>query len=243
VIARRERAQRYPPLTHTAVARILVAALFVAAIAAFIALEGPSYLSLDALKANRDALIRFADTHRIAAIAITFGAYASFVALSLPGGFVFSLASGLLFGRFAGTIVAVLGETCGATLAFLAARFLFAGAVRRLLGARGARINAGFARHAFSYLLFLRVVPVFPFFIVNLAPAFTSVRVRTFMLATLLGAVPASFVYANLGQALQRFDSLADALSVQTISALVLLGLLALVPAFARPLRARFRRR
>lgn len=226
-----------------AIARAVVAALFVAAIAAFVLLDGPSYVSLDALKANRDSLTGFADAHRVAAAAMTFGAYAGVVALSLPGGFVFSLAAGLLFGRFAGTVLAVLGETLGATLAFLAARFLFADAVRRLLGARGARINAGFARHAFSYLLFLRVVPVLPFFLVNLAPAFTSVRVRTFVLATLLGAIPASFVYANLGQALRRLDSLADASSGQTIVALVLLGLLALVPAFAGALRARFRKR
>jgi uncharacterized membrane protein YdjX (TVP38/TMEM64 family) len=228
-------------LNRRIAARVAVAALFVAAVTTFAALGGPHYLSLAALKANRDALLRFADAHQVAALAIAFATYAGVVALSLPGALVFSIACGLLFG-YAGTVVAVIAETLGATVAFLAARFLFADAIRRRLGAAGARINAGFTRHAFSYLLFLRVVPVFPFFLVNLAPAFTSVPVRTFMLATLVGAIPATFVYANLGRALRSLDSPDDALSIPTFAALAVLGLLSLAPVFATPLRARLRR-
>jgi uncharacterized membrane protein YdjX (TVP38/TMEM64 family) len=214
-------ADRILALTRTALARGLLGALFIAAIVAFVALGGPHYLSLDALKDNRDALLRFADAHQATALAIAFGVYAGTVALSLPGGLVLSLAA-----------------TLGATLVFLAARYLFADLLRRRLGAAGARINAGFTRHALSYLLFLRLVPAFPFFLVNLAPAFTAIPVRTYVLGTLLGIIPGTFVYVNLGAALGRLDSLAGAVSMTTLGALALLGLLALVPVFVRRHRA-----
>jgi len=220
------------------VLKLALLALFVAALVAFVALDGPRYLSLDALQRNRDALLAFASDHRAAALAIAFSAYAGAVALSLPGGLVFSLACGLLFGRIAGTLVAVAAATLGATLVFLAARYLFADVARRRLGAAGERINAGFTRHAFSYLLFLRVVPLFPFFLVNLAPALTSIRLGTYVLATVIGIVPATFIYVNLGQAIGRLDSLHGALSIDTLGALALLGLLALIPAFVRRRKA-----
>jgi uncharacterized membrane protein YdjX (TVP38/TMEM64 family) len=231
-------ADRILALTRTALARGLLGALFIAAIVAFVALGGPHYLSLDALKDNRDALLRFADAHQATALAIAFGVYAGTVALSLPGGLVLSLACGLLFGRVLGTAVAVVAATLGATLVFLAARYLFADLLRRRLGAAGARINAGFTRHALSYLLFLRLVPAFPFFLVNLAPAFTAIPVRTYVLGTLLGIIPGTFVYVNLGAALGRLDSLAGAVSMNTLGALGLLSLLALVPVFVRRHRA-----
>jgi len=221
-------------LTRTAAARALVGALFIAAIVAFFVFGGPHYLSLAALKANRDALLSFAGAHQAAALAIAFGVYAGAVALSLPGGLILSLACGLLFGRVLGTALAVVAATVGATLVFLAARYLLADAMRKLLGAKGAAINAGFTRHAMSYLLFLRLVPLFPFFLVNIAPAFTSVPARTYVLATLLGIIPGTFVYVNLGDALGRLDSLTGVLSMNTLGSLALLGLLALVPVFVR---------
>ena len=230
-------------MTRRTGVKALVAALFGAAIVAFVVLGGPRYVSPGMLEANRDALLRFADAHPIAAPAMAFGAYAGFVSLGLPGGLVFSLACGLLFGRWAGTLVAICGETVGATIAFLLARYLFADAARRRLGAAGERINAGFTRHAFSYLLFLRVVPVFPFFLVNIAPAFTTVAVRTYVVGTLIGAIPATFVYANLGETLGRASSLAEALSPATLGGLALLGLLALLPVLVSKARARAARR
>ena len=233
------------PAGSTGGARVnaLLAALFGAAIVAFFLLGGPRYLSPGALEANRDALLRFAAEHPIAAPAIAFATYAGAVALSLPGGLVFSLACGLLFGRWAGTLVAIGAETLGATLAFLLARHLFADAARRRLGAAGERLNAGFTRHALSYLLFLRVVPVFPFFLVNLAPAFTSIRVRTYVVGTLIGAIPATFVYASLGATLGHARSLEEALSATTLGGLALLGLLALLPVLVSKARARAARR
>jgi len=152
---------------------------------------------------------------------------------------VLSLAMGFVFGRWVGTALVVAAATTGAALVFLAARYLFADAARRRLGALGERINAGFNESAFSYLLFLRLVPLFPFFLVNLAPAFTTVPLRTYVLATLVGIIPGSFVFANLGQALGRLDSLQGLVSPQVLGGLGLLALFALVPVIVQKLRAR----
>ena len=199
---------------------------------------GQNYLTLDAVKANRDALLAFADKHFVAALAIAFLVYIGATAFSLPGGLVLSLTMGFIFGRWVGTLLIVVAATIGATLVFLAARYLFAEAARRRMGALGEKISAGFAANAFNYLLFLRLVPLFPFFLVNLAPAFTNIRLGTFVLGTFIGIIPGSFVYANLGQTLGRIDSLSGLLSAETIGAFVLLGLLALVPVFVRKHRA-----
>jgi uncharacterized membrane protein YdjX (TVP38/TMEM64 family) len=221
--------------------RVIAAAVFIAVIVGYFAVGGPRYLSPDELDAHRDALLDFAAARPIAAPAIAFATYAVTVALGLPGGLVFSLACGMLFGRFGGTLVAVCGETAGATLAFLAARHLFADTARARLGATGARIDAQICRHAFSYLLFLRIVPVFPFFVVNIAPAFTTIPLATFVAATFVGAIPATFVYASLGETLGRAASLAEALSPWTLASLALLGILALSPAILTLLRERRR--
>ncbi|MDH5287370.1 MAG: TVP38/TMEM64 family protein [Betaproteobacteria bacterium] len=220
-------------------AKIAVVAAFAAGIALFFALDGPRYLSLDAIKANRDALLAFAQDHFVAALAIAFLVYAGATALSLPGGLALSLATGFVFGRWVGTALVVVAATVGATLVFLAARYLFADAARKRLGALGERINAGFTENAFSWLLFLRLVPLFPFFLVNLAAAFTSAPLRTYVLATAIGIIPGTFVYVNLGQALGRIDSLSGLLSRETLLAFGLLGVFALSPVAWKKWKAR----
>jgi uncharacterized membrane protein YdjX (TVP38/TMEM64 family) len=219
--------------------KLAIAGVFAGGIVAFFALGGQRYLSLDAVKANRDALLAFADRNFVAALAIAFVVYAGTVALSLPGGLVLSLTTGFVFGRWVGTMLVVVAATVGATLVFLAARYLFADAARRRLGSLGEKINAGFTENAFSYLLFLRLVPLFPFFLVNLAPAFTSIPLRTYVLATLIGIIPGTFVYVNLGQALGRIDSLQGLVSRDTLLAFGLLGLFALLPVAWKKWKAR----
>jgi uncharacterized membrane protein YdjX (TVP38/TMEM64 family) len=218
--------------------KVALIVAFGAVIITFFVVGGQNYLTLDAVKANRDALLAFADKHFVAALAIAFLVYVGATAFSLPGGLVLSLTMGFIFGRWVGTVLIVVAATIGATLVFLAARYLFAEAARRRMGALGEKISAGFAANAFNYLLFLRLVPLFPFFLVNLAPAFTNIRLGTFVLGTFIGIIPGSFVYANLGQTLGRIDSLSGLLSAETIGAFVLLGLLALVPVFVRKHRA-----
>jgi len=218
--------------------RLALLVALVVAIVAFFALDGERYLSLDAVKSHRDALLAFTQAHFVASIVIAFVVYVAATALSVPGGLVLSLTMGFLFGRWLGTALVVIAATTGATLAFLAARYLFADAARRRMGALGEKINAGFTENALNYLLFLRLVPLFPFFLVNLAPAFTSISVRTFVVGTLIGIIPGSFVFVNLGQTLSRIDSLSGLLSTETIAAFVLLGVLALVPVVIRRIRS-----
>jgi uncharacterized membrane protein YdjX (TVP38/TMEM64 family) len=219
--------------------KLAIAALFVGGLVAFFALGGQRYLSLDTIKANRDALIEFADQHFVAAVAIAFAIYVGATALSLPGGLVLSLTMGFIFGTWVGTAIVVVAATLGATLVFLAARYLFADAARKRLGAVGEKINAGFTQNAFSYLLFLRLVPAFPFFLVNLAPAFTAIPARTYVLATLIGIIPGTFVYVNLGRTLGRIESLDGLVSKETLLAFVLLGVFSLAPIAWKKLRAR----
>jgi len=219
--------------------RIAIAVLFAGGIAAFFALGGQDYLDLATIKRHRDTLIAFANAHFVAALVLGFFVYVGAVALSLPGGLVLSLTMGFVFGRWVGTALVVVAATVGATLVFLAARYLFADAARRRMGALGERINAGFTENAFSYLLFLRLVPVFPFFIINLAPAFTTIPLRTYVLATAIGIIPGSFVFVNLGQTLAHIDSLQGLVSLDVLGGLGLLALFALVPVIVQKIRAR----
>ncbi len=219
--------------------KLVLLALFVGVVVAFFALGGQNYLTLDTIKANRDALLAFTQQHFAAALVIAFVVYAGATAFSLPGGLLMSLTTGFIFGRWVGTALVVAAATVGATLVFLAARYIFADAARRRLGALGERINAGFTENAFNYMLFLRLVPVFPFFLVNLAPAFTSIPLRTYALATLIGIVPGTFVFVNLGQTLGRIDSLMGLVSVETLGAFALLGVFALLPVLLKKLKSR----
>jgi uncharacterized membrane protein YdjX (TVP38/TMEM64 family) len=218
--------------------KITLGVVLAAIVIAFFVLGGQRYLSLDAVKTHRDALLGFTHEHYLAALAIAFLTYVGATALSLPGGLALSLTMGFIFGRWAGTVLVVFAATVGASLVFLAARYLFADAARRRMGALGEKLSAGFTENALNYLLFLRLVPLFPFFLVNLAPAFTNIRLGTFVVGTFIGIIPATFVYVNLGETLGRIDSLSGLVSIETVGAFVLLGILALVPVFVRKWRA-----
>jgi uncharacterized membrane protein YdjX (TVP38/TMEM64 family) len=218
--------------------KIALAVLFVGAIVAFFALGGQHYLTLESIKANRDALLSYTESHFAAAVAIAFLVYVASTAFSLPGGLVLSLTMGFIFGRWVGTVIVVFAATVGATILFLAARYIFADALRKRLGTIGEKINAGFTENAFSYMLFLRLVPAFPFFLVNLAPAFTSIPLRTFVLATLIGIIPGTFVFVNLGETLGRIESLQGLVSWQTFGAFALLGVFALIPILVKKIKS-----
>jgi uncharacterized membrane protein YdjX (TVP38/TMEM64 family) len=218
--------------------KLLILAVFAGAIAAFFALGGQKYLSLETIKAHRDQLLGFTSEHRVAMVGLAFLVYALAVALSLPGALILSLTCGFLFGRWLGTLVIVAAATLGATVVFLAARYLIADWARARLGTLGRRINEGFSANAFNYMLFLRLVPAFPFFLVNLAPAFTDIRLPTYVVATAIGIVPGAFVFANLGETLGTIDSLSGLVSKETLAAFALLGVLALVPVVVKRIRS-----
>ena len=218
--------------------KLAIALLFVAGFAFFFIAGGSEWLSVDALKQNRDQLLAFTEQHYYAMLFGGMLVYAASTALSVPGATVLSLAAGLLFGRWVGAAVIVVAATVGATLVFLAARYLFAEAAQRRAGGMAKKLIAGFHENAFNYLLFLRLVPLFPFWLVNLAPAFTPVTTRTYVAATALGIIPGSFVFTHLGQSLGRIDSAQQLVSWEILSAFALLGVFALLPVLVKKWRA-----
>lgn len=218
--------------------KLAILALFVGALLAFFALGGEQYLSLEAVKANRDALLDYTRDHYALALVLALLIYTASTAFSIPGATVLSLMMGFLFGRWVGTGMILVAATLGATLVFLAARYLFAEAARqRLSTGRAARLMRGFHDNAFNYLLFLRLVPLFPFWLVNLAPAFTPITTRTYVSATAIGILPGAFVFANLGESLGRIDSLNQLVSAEILLALGLLGVFALLPVMVKKFR------
>ena len=210
--------------------KLVVALLFAAAIGAFFYFDLGRYLSLDSLKANRDSLLTFTETHYAASVAIFVGAYCLLVAASLPGAVFFTLAGGFLFGSALGTVYVNLGATSGATLAFLTARYLLRDWVEKKFGGRLAPLQQGFTTNAFSYLMTLRLIPLFPFFVVNMACGLTRVSLATYVTATAIGIIPGSFVFAYAGRQIGTISSLKEIASPNVLIAFTLLGLLALVP-------------
>ena len=200
------------------------------AVAAFFYFDLGRFLSLQALKDNRDDLLSFTETHAAVAAALFVLTYVAVTGLSLPGAVILTLAGGFLFGFVWGTLFVNLGATTGATLAFLASRYLLRDWVERKFGKWLGPVQQGFTNNAFSYLMTLRLIPLFPFFVVNLVSGLTRMNVGTYVVATALGIIPGSFVYAYAGRQLGTINSLKDIASPGVIGAFVLLGLLALVP-------------
>ncbi len=217
--------------------KMALLAVFAGALGLFFGLSGDELLTLETFKANRAELLDYTRQHLWSTAAMMIAAYIVSTAFSIPGATVLSLACGFLFGRWAGMAVIVFSATIGATLVFLAARYIFADMARRRMGRLATALVEGFAENPFNYLLFLRLVPLFPFWLVNLAPAFTAIRLRTYVLATAIGIVPGSFVFANLGQSLGRIESGSQLLSGETLGALTLLGLLALIPVVVKKIQ------
>lgn len=208
--------------------------------AAFFALDLDRFLSFDALRANRQWLLgAVAEHHLLTALAFIV-VYAVAVAVSLPGASLLTLAGGFLFGPVFGTVYVVLAATLGAVGIFLAARTAFSDLLRAKAGPWLAKLQDGFNENELSYLLFLRLVPAFPFFIVNIVPAFLGVSLRTYTLATLVGIIPGTTVYAVFGAGLGEIlasdaePSLAGVLSPELVIGMVGLAVLALVPVLVR---------
>jgi uncharacterized membrane protein YdjX (TVP38/TMEM64 family) len=214
-----------------------------ALIAAAFYLGVDQYLTLDALRDHRVALSEFVRSHSVAAACAYVLAYVGVVALSLPGAAVMTLAGGFLFGVPLGATLTVIGATSGATLLFLIARSAAGDVLHERAGPFLARMADGFRKDAFNYLLFLRLVPVFPFWAVNLAPALLGMRLEPFVAATAIGIVPGTLVYTAFGAGLgEIFDAgadtrLQDVFSPTLIAALLGLGALSLLPVILRRLR------
>lgn len=219
--------------------KISIAVGIALAIGAFIYFDLGRFLSLTALKENRDNLLAFTEANFVAAVGIFIVAYAIVTGLSLPGAVILTLAGGFLFGAVGATFFVNIGATTGATLAFLTARYLLRDTVEQKFGKWLGPFQEGFSKNAFSYLLTLRLIPLFPFFVVNLVSGLTRVSVGTYVAATALGIIPGSFVYAYAGRQLGTINSLKEIASPNIIGAFVLLGLLALVPVVYKKISAK----
>lgn len=210
--------------------RFAVPALLLALATALVLTDTHTLLSLEAIQSRRADLAQQVAAHPLMA-GVAFGAlYTGAVALSLPVATVLTLLGGFLFGLVWGTLLVVTSATLGAILVFSVARGAFGEGLRRKAGALQDRFARPLAENPVGFLLFLRLVPVFPFFIVNIAPALLNVRLRTFAWTTALGILPGTAVYVNVGRSLGDLTSLRDLASPQTLLTFGLLGALALVP-------------
>ncbi len=224
--------KRFGPLIVIALA---VAAVFASGVA--------DHLSLVELKERRDQLQGFVALHPVLSFGLYILIYIAVVSLSLPGALIMTLSGGFLFGPWLGSAAAASGASMGAAVIFLVCRSAIGDSLRGKAGSTIAKIEDGVRRDAFSYILTLRLIPVMPFWLVNLAAGFVDIPLRTFLSATVLGILPGSLVYAGLGSGLgEVFASGQDPnlrviFEPHVLLPLVGLGLLSLLPVVLRRFR------
>lgn len=209
--------------------RLALVALVVVLVWAFFAAGGPKWLTLEGLKSGLDQFAAWKSTSPVL-LGLGFGAvYVLVAALSLPGAVILTLAAGAIFGLLWGTFIASFASTLGATLAFWSARYLLRDWVQARFGDRLKPINDGMTRDGAFYLFTLRLVPVFPFFLINLLMGLMPIRSLTFYGVSQIGMLAGTLVYVNAGTQLARIDSLAGIVSPGVTLSLVLLGVFPLV--------------
>ncbi len=226
--------------------RYLPLALTLVALGLFIVMGGAEHLKLDALTARYDEMKLLVSENRPLAALIFVAIYAALVAISFPSASALTIIGGLLFGTWFGGGLAVIAATLGATVIFLAARSAFAESLKAKAGPSLTMLRNGFEENASSYLLTLRLIPAFPFFLINIAAGVFGMRLLPYMVATGLGIIPGTFVYASVGAgagSIVEQGGTVDAggllLQPQILLPILGLVLLALLPVAIR----RFRRR
>ena len=203
------------------------------------------YLSFDALRQHNETLLVYVSTHLVLTLAAYFLVYVVAIACSLPGGLLLTVIGGYLFGIAIGGTCVVVAATIGATLIFLAAKTALGDPLRAKAGPAMRKMESDIRRNAFNYLLVLRLIPLFPFFLVNLAPAFLGVGLRTYVAATFLGIIPATFIFSSVGNGLGalleagREPSAKLLMAPEILLPLIGLSVLALVPVVYRRYKAR----
>lgn len=205
--------------------RIALLVLLAAAIAAYFWFDLGTVLSLENFKQSQADIVAAKDANPLFYIGGFFLIYVIVTALSLPGAAIMSLVAGALFGVITGTILVSFASTIGATLAFLSARFLLRDWVQSKFGERLKAIDDGIARDGAFYLFTIRLIPLFPFFVVNLLMGLTRIKTRTFYWVSQIGMFPATIVFVNAGTQISKIESTAGLLSPTLIGSFVLLGL------------------
>lgn len=233
------------PSASFSIKRLIPVVILVLGLVAFFAFGLDRYLTFETLREHRETLRTWVTTQGIFAALVFMAIYAIAIAFSLPGGAVLSITGGFLFGAIWGTVCIVISATLGATALFLIAKTSFGDVLRAKAGPALQKMQQGFQEGALSYLLVLRLVPLFPFFLVNLVPAFLGVSLRVYVIGTFFGIIPGAFVFATVGAGLGSiFDqggefTASGILTPQIITALVGLAVLALIPVVYKKLKAR----
>jgi uncharacterized membrane protein YdjX (TVP38/TMEM64 family) len=223
----------------------LPAALLLVVVVSLVVFGPDNAAIYQALRERREIILAFVADNAAAAAIIYFVVYVVVVAFSLPGGAMMTIIGGFLFGPVRTTVIVVFAATAGATMLFLVARSAVGNRLRARAGPWLRRMEAGFHENAMAYLLVLRLVPLFPFFVVNLVPAFLGISVRTYVIGTFVGIIPGTFVFALAGDGLGsvldadgEFDA-STVLKPEVIAALAGLALLAIAPVVYKKIRAR----
>jgi uncharacterized membrane protein YdjX (TVP38/TMEM64 family) len=211
-------------MTKRNVNRFLIILLIIGAILLFKFLNLGDYFSLAYIKASREKFEALYAAHRFSVIAAFMAVYVLVTSLSLPGAAVLTLAGGALFGLWGGTVIVSFASSVGATLACLVARFVLRDWVQRRFAEKLKRVNDGIEREGAFYLFTLRLVPVFPFWLINMVMGLTSMPLRTFYWVSQLGMIPGTIVYVNAGKELGKIDSLSGIFSPGLIMSFALLG-------------------
>lgn len=209
--------------------RVLVLAAIVALIAAFFAFDLGHYFSLDYFKSQQAAIDAFYQANPLKTAASFFVVYVAVTGLSLPGAAIMTLAAGAIFGLLWGTVIVSFASSLGATLAFLTSRFVLRDSIQARFGDKLAAINAGVAKDGPFYLFTLRLVPAFPFFVINLVMGLTPIRTWTYYWASQIGMLAGTIVYVNAGTEIAKIESLRGILSPGLIISFTLLGVFPLI--------------
>ncbi|NKB19108.1 MAG: TVP38/TMEM64 family protein [Alphaproteobacteria bacterium] len=226
-------------------AKLIPVAILIAGFSAFFVFDLNQYLSFDALKENREALTQWVANTGIVAWLVYAGIYAVVTAFSVPGGAVMTIAGGFLFGPWLGGALTVFGATLGATAVFLVARYALADLLREKAGNAIRKMEKGFNEDALSYLLSLRLIPAFPFWLVNLVPAFLNVSVGVYIFGTAVGIIPGTLVFSFFGDGIgavleagQDID-LGIIFEPRFLLPIIGLGVLALMPVLYKKIKGR----
>ena len=210
--------------------RIVLLVVAVAAlVAAYVAFDLGRFLSLGYFKAHQAAINAYFDAHPLRTAALFALLYIAVTSLSIPGTALLTLAAGAIFGVLAGTLLVSFSSALGATIAFLSSRFFLRAWVRRHFGAHLAAFNRGFERDGAFYLVSLGMIPIFPYFVINLVMGLTPIRVSTFYWASQAGMLLETILVVNAGTQIAQIDSLYGLLSPTLIASLALLGIVPLV--------------
>lgn len=205
--------------------KAILVLVLISAIAAYFVFDLGQILSLESFKASQADIVAAKDANPALYIAGFFILYVAVTGLSIPGAAIMSLVAGALFGVVVGTIIVSFASTMGATLAFLSARYVLRDWVQGKFGDRLRPINDGVEKDGAFYLFTLRLIPVFPFFVINLLMGLTRIKTRTFFWVSQLGMLPATVVFVNAGTQISRIDSTAGLLSPTLIASFVALAL------------------